>query len=121
MLFKEADHSEKKLIPSVGHLESAEVPLEKSYRYDQNGNIQTLTRKNATGGNMDILAYTYSGNQLSKVDDTGDKTKGFIDGANTGNDYSYDVNGNMVTDQNKSLTAGNAIQYNKADNAEEMP
>lgn len=90
---------------------------ESGYAYDQNGNITALTRKSATGANMDLLAYNYGtvgnvayGNQLLKVGDTGDKTTGFVDGANTGNDYTYDANGNMTTDQNKGITG--AIAYN---------
>jgi RHS repeat-associated protein len=90
---------------------------ESGYAYDQNGNITALTRKGATGANMDLLAYNYGtvgnvayGNQLLKVGDTGDKTTGFVDGANTGNDYTYDANGNMITDQNKGITG--VIAYN---------
>ncbi|MFN9862285.1 MAG: hypothetical protein ACK55U_02640 [Bacteroidota bacterium] len=90
---------------------------ESGYAYDQNGNITALTRKGATGANMDLLAYNYGtvgnvayGNQLLRVGDTGDKTTGFVDGANTGNDYTYDANGNMITDQNKGITG--AIAYN---------
>jgi RHS repeat-associated protein len=90
---------------------------ESGYSYDQNGNINALTRKGATGANMDLLAYNYGtvgnvayGNQLLKVGDTGDKTTGFIDGANTTNDYTYDANGNITTDQNKGITG--AITYN---------
>jgi RHS repeat-associated protein len=59
---------------------------------------------------MDNLAYTYdSGNKLLKVTDTGNKTYGFKDGANTGNDYTYDVNGNLTKDTNKEVTS---ISYN---------
>ncbi|MEJ0055080.1 MAG: RHS repeat-associated core domain-containing protein [Bacteroidota bacterium] len=47
-----------------------------------------------------------------KVSDGADKAKGFIDGANGDNDYTYDANGSMLTDKNKDLTAANAIQYN---------
>ncbi len=47
--------------------------------------------------------YGSAGNQLLKVKDSGDKTKGFVDGANTGPDYSYDANGNMNHDLNKSI------------------
>jgi RHS repeat-associated protein len=89
---------------------------ETGYHYDLNGNILGLLRHDNLGNTMDNLGYTYSsgtGNQLQKVSDSGDKTTGFIDGSNSGNDYAYDLNGNMVTDQNKGLTASNAIQYNQ--------
>jgi RHS repeat-associated protein len=81
--------------------------------YDLNGNIKTLTRYNEKNA-MDILSYTYtsganSSNQLLKVVDIGDKYKGFIDGTNTDNDYTYDANGNMTADKNKGVTA---IAYN---------
>src|ERR1041385_408013 len=112
MLFKETDHIEKNLIHRVGLNESAEVPSGKRYRYDQNGNIKNLIRNGSSGSVMDNMTYSYNGNQLLGVNDAADKTKGFIDGANTGDDYTYDVNGNMVSDQNKSLAASNAIQYN---------
>ncbi len=85
--------------------------------YDLNGNIQFLTRKGKTGvvggittyGQMDDLSYAYFGNQLQKVDDSAVDTEGFVE-TTTGNDYTYDVNGNMVTDQNKGIT-GNIV-YN---------
>jgi RHS repeat-associated protein len=87
---------------------------ESGYSYDQNGNITALTRKSSSGTTMDGLTYTYTSlsNQLQAVADAGDPTKGFVDGNTNGNDYVYDGNGNMATDKNKSLTAGNAIQYN---------
>ncbi|MEJ0055076.1 MAG: hypothetical protein WDN75_05135 [Bacteroidota bacterium] len=90
---------------------------ESDYSYDLNGNIMGLTR-NTTGGNpLDALIYDYGSgatrsNQLLKVSDGADKAKGFIDGANSDNDYTYDANGSMLTDKNKDLTAANAIQYN---------
>jgi RHS repeat-associated protein len=87
---------------------------ESGYTYDLNGNIKGLTRydKRGSATAMDILTYDYgtSGNQLLKVTDGGDKFTGFLDGTNTGNDYTYDVNGNMLTDQNKGITS--AITYN---------
>ncbi|CAM1353728.1 hypothetical protein THALO_20006 [Tenacibaculum halocynthiae] len=80
------------------------------------GNILTLQRKGhlntgATSfGTMDNLAYTYdSGNKLLKVTDTGNKTYGFKDGTNTGNDFSFDTNGNQVKDLNKGVTS---VVYN---------
>jgi RHS repeat-associated protein len=83
---------------------------ETGFSYDLNGNILALMRndKRATG-TMDNLGYTYIGNQLQKVSDSGDKTTGFKDGSNTGNDYAYDANGNMTVDNNKNITA---ITYN---------
>lgn len=92
---------------------------ETGFNYDLNGNITTLQRNDKrTSGWMDNLAYTYSGNQLLGVTDTGDDFAGFIDGQpGPGNDYKYDDNGNMTHDLNKgigtSLTdAANRITYN---------
>ncbi|WP_160114373.1 DUF6443 domain-containing protein [Aquimarina sp. AU119] len=84
--------------------------------YDKMGNILSLNRKghtnaNATSfGDMDLLSYKYDwGNKLLKATDTGNKTFGFKDGTNTNNDFTYDVNGNMISDQNKGITS---ITYN---------
>ena len=84
--------------------------------YDKMGNIMSLTRRgqyNASAtnfGDMDILSYTYdSGNKLLNVSDTGNKSFGFKDGTNSDNDFAYDTNGNMISDQNKGITG---ITYN---------
>ena len=62
---------------------------------------------------MDELAYVYdSGNKLVKVTDAIIGTAGdggFKDGINTGIDYTYDENGNMLTDANKGIIN---ISYN---------
>jgi RHS repeat-associated protein len=82
--------------------------------YDLNGNIRFLQREGKTGmtpagvttyGQMDNMSYSYTGNQLLRVTDAAVKTEGFLDGANTDDDYTYDVNGNMSVDKNKSITA----------------
>lgn len=87
-------------------------------RYDLNGNIKSLHRKNSLSAYIDIMTYNYYGNQLIGVADAGDKNSGFVDGSigdisNAGNmatwEYLYDANGNMTTDKNKGL---NAVEYN---------
>ncbi|NER12755.1 hypothetical protein GWK08_04835 [Leptobacterium flavescens] len=93
-----------------------------SIAYDKNGNITSLLRKGhinagATSfGTMDDLTYSYdSGNKLMKVADGATIDEfGFKDDAvntttDTTDDYNYDVNGNMITDTNKNITA---ISYN---------
>jgi RHS repeat-associated protein len=96
--------------------------------YDKNGNITNLTRKghvvdnpvstnSADFGVMDILTYSYQtgSNKLLKVADAASVDKyGFKDdavntSADTANDFTYDANGNMLSDANKGITA---IEYN---------
>lgn len=90
--------------------------------YDKNGNITSLKRRGHTNsaaasfGVMDDLTYSYDiGNKLLKVSDKAPIDQlGFKDDAvNTAtdstNDYTYDSNGNMIKDENKSITA---ITYN---------
>jgi RHS repeat-associated protein len=94
--------------------------------YDKNGNINTLLRQgwitenpllaNNTGfGVMDNLTYTYNGNQLQKVADAATLDQyGFKDDAinttvDTLDDYTYDANGNTISDDNKGITN---ISYN---------
>ncbi|MHA7843212.1 MAG: RHS repeat domain-containing protein [Winogradskyella sp.] len=90
--------------------------------YDKNGNILSLRRNGHivaqpdrnTGsdfGTMDNLTYTYetSSNRLKKVDDATSVSYGFNDGKNLPTEYTYDNNGNMVSDANKDITS---ITYN---------
>jgi RHS repeat-associated protein len=88
--------------------------------YDKNGNIMHLFRN----GNLeslsepaitiDDLSYSYydDSNQLKAVDDGTNDPMGFKDGE-TGNaeDYQYDPNGNMKSDENKGIIS-NGITYN---------
>ncbi len=83
--------------------------------YDKNGNIKFLERNGATNseatsfGMMDDLQYVYdSGNKLKRVADIENSTYGFKD-KNYDTDYTYDVNGNMISDKNKGVTN---IDYN---------
>ena len=80
---------------------------EKVTLYDKNGNIKALQRYG--NGLIDNLTYTYSGNQLTRVDDATGNTAGFSNGASTTNEYVYDNNGNLTKDSNKGITN---IAYN---------
>ena len=82
---------------------SAEVnPFsERAISYDRNGNITALTRYGqAAASAEDILAYTYSGNRIASIANTG--TLG------GGGSYSHDANGNVTHDG----LAGLDLQYN---------
>ncbi|MDX1718528.1 MAG: DUF6443 domain-containing protein [Salegentibacter mishustinae] len=86
--------------------------------YDKMGNILSLQRQGQTDasatlfGTMDNLVYNYTGNQLMKVTDSGNKDQGFKEPAtSSGNDYGYDLNGNLTSDANKGIAAG-GIEYN---------
>lgn len=88
--------------------------------YDPNGNIKTLYRNSATQGAsnhsaIDNLTYTYSGtnpNQLASVADASGSSQGFIGGSGT---YTYDGNGNLMSDPYKGLSFGNYNVLNKTD------
>jgi RHS repeat-associated protein len=77
--------------------------------YDKNGNIGVLSRNDANGSTIDFLEYSYEGNQLTSVEDIFMQDDGFYDGNLGGTDYTYDKNGNMITDANKGI---NQINYN---------
>jgi RHS repeat-associated protein len=86
--------------------------------YDVNGNIKTMTQKGMIGtaiATLDQLSYSYQdySNQLLAVSDPSNtataKLGDFIDGTNSGNDYTYDVNGNLSADANKGISS---ISYN---------
>ena len=63
---------------------------ERDLSYDRNGNILTLKRYGATAtAPQDNLAYTYSGNKLSQLNNWM---------------YSYDDNGNMTSDGRRNMT-----------------
>lgn len=104
-------------------------PVTDSYNeyatYDKNGNIQKIERNGDLDSavdtiQMDNLTFTYNtnnSNELLKVFDTSNHPEGFKDDEPVGttpptdpvNDYTYDANGNLSTDQNKGITG---IKYN---------
>jgi RHS repeat-associated protein len=85
--------------------------------YDKNGNITLLTRKGHTNsaatnfGTMDNIYYSYvsGGNKLRSTYDSSGVSFGYKDVMSSGDDYTYDENGNMKTDANKGITG---INYN---------
>lgn len=80
--------------------------------YDKNGNIKTLQRQGASGP-IDNLTYGYHNtgvsNRLQRVADATTSVEGFVDGVTSDTEYTYDGNGNMITDGNKGITG---IGYN---------
>ncbi|WP_083721725.1 DUF6443 domain-containing protein [[Flexibacter] sp. ATCC 35208] len=86
--------------------------------YDANGNISSMKQQGligTTNSNVDNLTYTYqaNSNKLLTVTDASNtstaKLGDFNDGTNTGDDYTYNGNGNLISDQNKHITS---ISYN---------
>ncbi len=75
--------------------------------YDENGNILTLSRRDATQI-MDSLSYNYSGNQLESITDDGSLSTGFTYSGSP-EDYEYDANGNLTADYFKGF---DDIRYN---------
>lgn len=81
--------------------------------YDANGNLLTMNQKGMIGTQIspiDQLTYRYKNNgsnKLAAVDDpintSSAKLGDFINGTNTGDDYSYDNNGNLIADLNKNI------------------
>lgn len=97
--------------------EKIEAPTGLNSGYDLNGNILKLVRYGKTNssdwGLMDQLTYTYTGNQLTRVDDaiaTNANEGGFRESVETTNEYgTYNQNGSITKDLNKGV---NLINYN---------
>ncbi len=85
--------------------------------YDANGNIKKMQQwglKIIGSAQIDNMDYSYQpgSNRLGRVTDwvmVDQKVGDFKDGSNSNDDYSYDVNGNLLIDQNKKILS---IQYN---------
>ena len=85
-----------------------------SLTYDANGNILTMNQKGFTVGGsslIDQLTYTYqaNSNKLSQVTDAANNATTLLGdfhynpATKQSTDYSYDGNGNLLTDNNKAI------------------
>ena len=83
------------------------------YNYDLNGNICFLTRLGDNGASktalIDELYYEYDGNRVRSIYDgsganINEHAMNFADGVDLDTEYSYDANGNMLTDSNKGIS-----------------
>lgn len=93
--------------------------VDPSTAYDENGNIKSMKHwgvKVLTGSSslIDDLSYDYftNSNKLKKVTDaiTADNKLGdFTDKNTAGDDYGYDVNGNLLADLNKKINGNTGI------------
>lgn len=111
-------------LTAAGYLENGKrnAHFSTSYKYDLMGNILSLRREGLLNsgnyGTIDDLTYSYKGNQLVKIDDAAEESPSyrgamhFRDYADEETEYTYDANGNMLTDSNKGITS---IDYNVLD------
>lgn len=98
-----------------GYVKDAQVDFNlDSLTYDANGNILLMQQKGVQINSstvIDHLVYSYLqpggwSNKLANVIDNSGNTAPLGDyqqGTNTGNDFSYDGNGNMIVDSNKNM------------------
>lgn len=111
-------------LTAAGYLENGKRNdhFSTSYKYDLMGNILSLRREGLLNsgnyGTIDDLTYSYKGNQVVKIDDAAEESPSyrgamhFRDYADEETEYTYDANGNMLTDSNKGITS---IDYNVLD------
>jgi hypothetical protein len=96
---------------------------ESNISYDDNGNILSLKRNSSGIGatsytTVDRLGYTYDGtkpNQLDAVTDTAANALGFYYKAGNTGSYSYDTEGNLLSDPYKGLSTKYSNILNKTD------
>jgi len=84
---------------------------EKGIKYDENGNILSLTRNGYISGSitpMDNLTYTYQGNQLTNIVDAGTALQGFKNITGSTAAYIYTTSGSLKSDPKKGIS----IDYN---------
>jgi RHS repeat-associated protein len=92
--------------------------------YDKNGNIASMKQRGVKPGvgpvDMDNLGYVYEdqSNRLQQVTDNNNNLAyygagDFKNGTNTGADYRYDANGNLVMDLNRNIQSFAYTRFNK--------
>ncbi len=99
--------------------------------YDANGNILSMKQRGLLIGSsstIDSLTYQYftNSNLLKTVSDAmpaNGSLGDFTDTTSTGDDYSYDVNGNTIRDNNRKMHAGSGVagaKFNLLDKPDSM-
>lgn len=96
---------------------------EKIIGYDENGNIQKLSRNSSTQGSgthtqIDSLTYGYNttnANQLLTVTDASGNTAGFRNYMNSSGPYAYDAAGNLQADPYKGTSNAQFNVLNRVD------
>ena len=86
-----------------------------TFGYDKQGNMDYLRRSmvgGITGSGsqlIDNLTFSYTGNQIKSISESGSEIDGFLDFTNLSTEYRYNANGAMTQDLNKGISN---IQYN---------
>ena len=87
-----------------------DTKLYTAFYYDIEGRVIRKVQENMLGGHdITTTTYSFSGNQLTRVDDATGNAAGFSNGASAANEYTYDNNGNLTKDSNKNISS---IAYN---------
>ncbi len=79
------------------------------FEYDEMGNICYMNRKDEDG-NLDVLTYSYSGNQLVEIEDIAGNqnyynTKEYVDASSVDTTMFYDKNGTIIVDLDRNICA----------------
>jgi RHS repeat-associated protein len=97
-------------------LGASTTKYDQTFSYDVRGNLLTQTRRNEAGTQTDNLSYTLLANQnrLARVHDLAANALGHNNNgnSNSGNIYTYDANGNLISDTYRGVTS---IDYNHLD------
>ena len=116
-VYKYDDLNRLSLANSILYSQTIDDNHWESFVYDKHGNIKSLARM-GNGGDMDNLNIEYNGNQIKSVyDDAGSyglyNTKEYNDKSpdqeNQGQEFTYDNNGNVISDFDRNIAT---IKYN---------